>query len=143
MARKSNMSKNSRASDRRKKYANAAVVSPPVSPVTNSESLTGIAATSRDTVKKSARSTMSASRNGLRHPKTPTMILNSGNERKTAATHSVKDNAPRKSKTPLHDERNSLETRKERPTCKKRPDSRKAAKGTGGSRDFIPWCKKS
>ena len=27
------------------------------------------------------------------------------------------------------------------PTCKKRPDSRDARKGSGGSRAFIPWCK--
>lgn len=36
----------------------------------------------------------------------------------------------------------SSETRKEkeRPTCKDRPDSRKARKGKGGSRPFVPWC---
>lgn len=28
------------------------------------------------------------------------------------------------------------------PKCKKRPDSREARKGPGGSRAFIPWCKK-
>ena len=25
--------------------------------------------------------------------------------------------------------------------CKKRPDSKKAQKGTGGSKEFVPWCK--
>jgi hypothetical protein len=29
----------------------------------------------------------------------------------------------------------------DKPRCKKRPDSRKAAKGNGsGRKDFIPWC---
>ena len=37
----------------------------------------------------------------------------------------------------------SLDKDKTRKTCKKRPDSRKAQKGGGGSRDFVPWCKKS
>ncbi|MCT4608865.1 MAG: hypothetical protein N4A70_06625 [Pelagimonas sp.] len=32
---------------------------------------------------------------------------------------------------------------KKAPTCKKRPDSAEARKGSGGSRPFIPWCKKS
>lgn len=32
---------------------------------------------------------------------------------------------------------------KKRPTCKKRPDSKEARKGSGGSRAFIPWCKHS
>ena len=31
----------------------------------------------------------------------------------------------------------------DRPTCKERPDSAEARKGRGGSRPFIPWCKKS
>lgn len=31
---------------------------------------------------------------------------------------------------------------KVRPTCKKRPDSRKASsRGAGNSRAFVPWCK--
>ena len=30
----------------------------------------------------------------------------------------------------------------DRPTCKDRPDSAEARKGPGGSRPFIPWCKK-
>ena len=25
--------------------------------------------------------------------------------------------------------------------CKQRPDSKKAQKGTGGSKEFVPWCK--
>ena len=25
--------------------------------------------------------------------------------------------------------------------CKKRPDSKKAQKGAGGSKQFVPWCK--
>ena len=25
--------------------------------------------------------------------------------------------------------------------CKTRPDSKKAQKGTGGSKEFVPWCK--
>jgi len=35
--------------------------------------------------------------------------------------------------------RSSLVARK---TCKSRPDSRKATKGSGGSRAFVPWCDK-
>lgn len=39
----------------------------------------------------------------------------------------------------------SLKTREHNvndpPHCKKRPDSKKARKGGGGSREFIPWCK--
>lgn len=31
---------------------------------------------------------------------------------------------------------------KVRPTCKQRPDSRRAsARGAGNSRPFVPWCK--
>lgn len=44
--------------------------------------------------------------------------------------------------TVLHEEfRNSshIEARK---TCKAKPNSRKAAKGKGGSRPFVPWCDK-
>lgn len=39
----------------------------------------------------------------------------------------------------------SLNTNKTRDpkTCKARPNPRKAQKGTGGSRPFIPWCKKT
>lgn len=47
----------------------------------------------------------------------------------------------------VHDEpaKNSLSdpTRAEPQTCKKRPDSRVARAGPGGSREFIPWCKKT
>jgi hypothetical protein len=39
-----------------------------------------------------------------------------------------------------HDERNSPKKAREYPSCKKRPNSKKAAKGNGGSKKFVPWC---
>lgn len=41
----------------------------------------------------------------------------------------------------MHDDRNSQKARTKEPNLKCRPDSAKAAKGSGGSRPFIPWDK--
>ena len=44
------------------------------------------------------------------------------------------------------DDRGPLDAPKKRSkprNCKDRPDSRKARKGSGGSRAFVPWCKKT
>jgi hypothetical protein len=30
--------------------------------------------------------------------------------------------------------------RKKKLVCKERPDSKKASRGTGGSKKFVPWC---
>jgi hypothetical protein len=75
----------------------------------------------------------------------------------TSGTHEQKRDATRTAsatvktsntlRKPLHDPigKSSLqnEARKDRPTCKERPDPAKAARGKGGSRPFIPWCKKT
>lgn len=38
------------------------------------------------------------------------------------------------------DKRKSSEKAREVPHCKKRPDSKKATRGSGGSKRFVPWC---
>lgn len=38
------------------------------------------------------------------------------------------------------DDRKSLKKAREALSCKKRPDSKKAARGSGGGRRFVPWC---
>lgn len=38
------------------------------------------------------------------------------------------------------DVRKSSEKAREAPHCKKRPDSKKAARGSGGSKRYVPWC---
>ncbi len=41
---------------------------------------------------------------------------------------------------PKPDKNHSLKTRDDL-LCKKRPDSKKARNGSGGSKKFVPWCK--
>lgn len=41
---------------------------------------------------------------------------------------------------PKPDKNHSLKTRDDL-LCKKRPDSKKAQNGSGGSKKFVPWCK--
>lgn len=68
----------------------------------------------------------------------------SQHQRRAAAVSSIAEKRKRHSGLSLAaakpDERKSSEKAREAPHCKKRPDSKKAARGAGGSRRFVPWC---
>lgn len=81
----------------------------------------------------------------MKGPSASTSISGTGRKAKSTLTAS-----PHKSATPstkLHDPEkvNSLDdpSRNKKTVCKERPDSREARKGSGGSKPFVPWCKKT
>lgn len=63
-----------------------------------------------------------------------------------AALPAINKNTPAKkiktvAKTELATQSSKKRAREEkRRTCKERPDARKATRGSGGSRNFVPWC---
>lgn len=46
-----------------------------------------------------------------------------------------------KGKTALHERKPHSPARARINSCKNKPDSKRATKGNGGSRRFVPWCK--
>lgn len=92
--------------------------------------------------------TISGLRSSLRtrKPLPSQSITGTGSKNKPTPTASPQRSAAT-TKTSLHEPRleNSLvePSRKLPQTCKERPDSKEARKGSGGSRSFVPWCKKT
>lgn len=58
---------------------------------------------------------------------------------KTTTSHGIVHSPKARDKTKV-DKKPALLS--DRPTCKVRPDARKARQGRGGSRPYIPWCER-
>lgn len=66
-------------------------------------------------------------------------------DKKTSGDAARRGRSPEERKASQHTrsperEHQSSERRDWKEVCKERPDSRKARKGSGGSKDFVPWC---
>lgn len=94
----------------------------------------------------SPRSAVSAAPSLLSHPSLPASVSARPSGGAKRQYNSTDNNRPHSklslAKTPEPDPRQSSPVARESPTCKKRPDSKKAArsKGGGGGKKFIPWC---
>lgn len=69
----------------------------------------------------------------------------SQHKQRVAAMPSIAEKQRHRSKLSLApvgepDARKSSEKAREPPHCKKRPDSKRATRGGGGSKRYVPWC---